>query len=115
MKAAVFTLPAYDRQAKRLLTLAEKTALEEHIAERPEAYPIIPGTGGVRKARWARGAKGKSGGVRAIYYFHIGQHAIYMLTLYAKSELADLTDADKHVIRDIVSRLKRRTLQCGER
>ncbi len=111
MKAAVFTLPAYEKQAKRLLTAAEKTALEDHLAEQPGAYPIIPGTGGVRKARWARGGKGKSGGVRAIYYLHLGEYAIYMLALYAKTEQADLTEADKHVIKQIVARLKGRTLQ----
>ncbi len=93
------------------MTETEKTALEDHIAEQPEAYPIIPGTGGVRKARWARGRKGKSGGVRAIYYFHLGQYAVYMLTLYAKSEQADLTEADKRAIKQIVLRLKGRTLQ----
>ncbi len=111
MKAAVFSLPAYERQARRLLTETEKTSLEDHLAEQPQAYPIIPGTGGVRKARWARGGKGKGGGVRAIYYFHLGQHAVYMLTLYAKSEQADLTEADKRAIKQIVLRLKGRTLQ----
>lgn len=111
MKAAVFTLPAYEKQARKLLSPAEKTALEDHIAEQPEAHPIIPGTGGVRKARWGRGGKGKSGGVRAIYYFHIGHNAVYMLTLYAKSEQADLTADDKHDIKQIVLRLKRRVLE----
>lgn len=111
MKAAVFKLPAYERTARRLLTPAETTALEDHIAEQPQAYPIIPGTGGVRKARWGRGGKGKSGGVRAIYYFHIGYRAVYLLTLYAKSEQTDLTDADKGEVKNIVSRLKGRVRQ----
>ncbi len=39
------------------------------IAADPAAYPVIPGTGGVRKARWTRQGKGKSGGVRVIYYY----------------------------------------------
>jgi len=65
----------------------------------------------VRKARWGRGATGKRGGLRAIYYFQIGQHAIYMLTLYAKSAQGNLTEADKRAIRKIVSHLKGRTVQ----
>ena len=89
----------------------EKTALEHHIAEAPDVHPIIPGTGGVRKVRWGRGGKGKSGGVRAIYYFHIGRRAVYMLTLYAKSERTDLTEDDKREMKKIVSRLKGRSLQ----
>ncbi len=111
MKAAVLTLPAYDKHARRLLSPSEKTALEDHIAGAPETHPIVPGTGGVRKARWGRGGKGKSGGVRAIYYFHIGQHAVYMLTLYAKSEQADLTKDDKGDMKKIVTRLKGRAVQ----
>ena len=50
-------------------------------------------------------------GVRAIYYFHVGQHAVYMLTLYAKSEQADLTEADARDMKKIVARLKGRVLR----
>jgi len=42
--------------------------MEANIAADPSAYPVIPGTGGFRKARWSRGSSGKSGGVRAIFY-----------------------------------------------
>lgn len=108
MKAILFALPAYEKNARRLLSPAERAGFEDHIAEQPEAAPIIPGTGGVRKARWGRGGKGKAGGTRAIYYFHIGQSAVYLLTLYAKSEQTDLTEADKREMRNIVSRLKGR-------
>ena len=69
------------------------------------------GTGGVRKARWGRGGRGKSGGVRAIYYFRIGQYAVYMRTLYAKSGQTDLTEDDKRDMKKIVSWLKGRALQ----
>lgn len=31
---------------------------------------LIECTGGVRKLRWARDGRGKSGGVRVICYFH---------------------------------------------
>ena len=48
MKAAIFTLPSYEKRAGKLLSPAEKTALEDHIAEAPEAHPMVPGTGGVR-------------------------------------------------------------------
>lgn len=72
----------------------------------PEAHPIVPGTGGVRKARWGRSDKVKSGGVRAIYYFHGGRYAIYMLAFYSKSKQSDLTQADKRELKSIVTRLK---------
>ena len=111
MRSAVYTLPVFEKQARKLLSPAEKTALEDHIAEAPDAHAIMPGTGGVRKARWGKGGKGKSGGVRAIYYFHIGRHAVYMLTLYAKGGQADLTEDDKREMKKIVSLLKGRAVQ----
>jgi len=35
----------------------------------PEAGDIVRGSGGVRKVRWAPEGKGKSGGVRIMYYW----------------------------------------------
>lgn len=36
----------------------------------PEAGVIMQGTGGVRKIRWAVEGRGKSGGVRVVYYYY---------------------------------------------
>ena len=48
---------------------------DEHYAElqmalvaNPELGPVIAGTGGVRKLRWAAPGRGKRGGYRVIYY-----------------------------------------------
>ena len=51
MKAAVFATKQYERQAQRLLSELEIAAMENAIAADPEAHPVVPGTGGVRKAR----------------------------------------------------------------
>jgi hypothetical protein len=93
----------FSSRAKRFLPEAEITRLEESIAERPEAHPVIAGTGGVRKARWARPGMGKRGGVRAVYYYRTSAGIVYMLDVYAKNEKADLTPADKRELREIVS------------
>jgi len=60
--------------------------LQTHLLLRPDAGNIIKGSGGVRKVRWAASGKGKSGGIRAIYYWKKSDHEIWMLTLYSKSE-----------------------------
>lgn len=49
---------------------------------------------------------GKRGGVRAVYYFQTRAGIVYMLDIYAKSEKAELTPADKRELRAIVSRLE---------
>lgn len=64
----VIATTGYDRRARKLVSPAERTTAEMEIALALEAWPIIPGTGGVRKARAARGGRGKSGGARIIYY-----------------------------------------------
>src|ERR1700688_3354272 len=104
--ARAIRTPTYEKRAKRLLPERELLLLEESIADRPEAEPVIPGTGGVRKARWARPGMGKRGGVRVIYYFQTRAGIVYMLDIYAKSEKADLTPADKRELRAIVSLLE---------
>lgn len=46
------------------------------------------------------GAKGKSGGVRVIYYWVRADDQIFLLTIYGKNEKADLSAADlKRVVR----------------
>jgi hypothetical protein len=68
---------------------------------------VVPGTRGVRKARWSRPGTGKSGGIRLIYYFWIEPNAVVLITVYAKNEKENLTDADKKEIRKIVDNLSR--------
>lgn len=46
----------------------EYRGLQNHLIERPDAGAVIQRSGGIRKVRWAARGKGKSGGVRVIYY-----------------------------------------------
>jgi mRNA-degrading endonuclease RelE of RelBE toxin-antitoxin system len=59
---------------------------------------VVPGTGGVRKIRWAASGRGKRGGVRIIYYGKIREGVIWMLTIYGKN-VADNIPA--HILRKI--------------
>ena len=104
MAKAIRTL-TYERRAKRLLSENEMSRLEESIVARPDAHPVIPGTGGIRKARWGRPGMGKRGGVRAVYYFVVRFQSVYMLDIYAKNEKSDLTPADKRELRRIAKAL----------
>ena len=60
---------------------------------RPEQGPIIQGSGGLRKVRWATTGGGKRGGLRVIYYWAPRDQAFYMVYVYTKSEQGDLTPA----------------------
>ena len=60
-------------------------AFQEHLLGQPESGDLIRGSGGVRKVRWALPGRGKSGGIRVIYYLKSQQGQIWLLTLYAKN------------------------------
>ena len=99
----------YDRRARKLFTPAERATAELEIALAPIAWPVIAETGGARKARAARGGRGKSGGARIIYYAVTRRGVLYLLDVYAKSAKEDLTDAEKHQIRKLVAAIEAET------
>ena len=91
MLLTIAELPEYLRSAAKLLADTERRAIIDHLAAHPAAGDLIEGTGGVRKLRWARDGRGKSGGVRMIYYFHSEAMPLYLLTMFAKNERANLS------------------------
>lgn len=91
MLLTIAELPEYLRSAAKLLADTERRAIIDHLAAHPAAGDLIEGTGGVRKLRWGRDGRGKSGGVRVIYYFHSEAMPLYLLTMFAKNERANLS------------------------
>ncbi|MNG03592.1 Toxin HigB-2 [compost metagenome] len=77
----------------------EYRALQTYLAEHPEAGALLEETGGLRKIRWAAKGKGKSGGVRVIYYHVTAAHQIRMILIYRKGKMDTLTDGQKAQLR----------------
>jgi hypothetical protein len=97
--------PEYIRRAEKLLLEDERRDVLHYLAEHPKSGDLMEGTGGVRKLRWSRGGRGKSGGVRVIYYFHSEALPLYLLTLFAKNERANLSKAERNELADLVGLL----------
>lgn len=95
-------LPEFSRKARQLLTEEEVDELIEFLAFHPQAGVIMSGTGGVRKLRWAREGKGKSGGTRVIYYFHNESIPVFLLTIYGKGKKDNLTKAERNALAKLV-------------
>jgi mRNA-degrading endonuclease RelE of RelBE toxin-antitoxin system len=95
----VIATRGYERGAARLLTPEARMAAEAEIVARPDAWPVIAGTGGARKARIALPGRGKRGGARVIYFVLTARGTLYLLDIYAKNAKEDLTSADKQEIR----------------
>lgn len=84
--------------------------LQFHLARHPEAGDVIPGTGGFRKLRWTdrRRRKGKRGGLRIVYYYLAADTQIWLMTLYDKDEAADLSPAEKRLLKAAIETETRR-------
>jgi mRNA-degrading endonuclease RelE of RelBE toxin-antitoxin system len=72
--------------------------VQEALLRRPAQGDLIEGTGGVRKLRWSEEGRGKRGGLRLVYYWHVEREIILMLFLYRKSEQKDLTAEQKRIL-----------------
>lgn len=105
MLITVTELAEYQRRAEKLLAESERQDIVNYVAAFPKAGDLIKGTGGVRKLRWRRGGKGKSGGVRVIYYFHSERMPLYLLTVFAKNERADLSQTERNELASLVETL----------
>jgi hypothetical protein len=81
----VMETSVFARRAEQLLTVEEHEDLILYLALHPESRDVIPGAGGVRKVRFAAKGRGKSGGVRAIYYFFDEQNPRYALFSRART------------------------------
>jgi hypothetical protein len=103
MRVTVAELPEYIRQSAALLSDTERQEIIDYLSSYPKAGDIMQGTGGIRKLRWARGGRGKSGGVRVIYYYHDERIPLYLLTLFGKDEKTNLSKAERNELAKLVA------------
>lgn len=96
MMLTIAELPEFIRIAAKLLSETERMEIVRYLAEHPKSGDLMEGTGGVRKLRWRRGNHGKSGGIRVIYYFYDEHMPLYLLTLFAKGDRANLSKNERN-------------------
>jgi hypothetical protein len=94
--------PFFLRKASSLLDGEARSKLVLFLGMNPESGNIIPETGGVRKLRWTVPGKGKRGGVRVIYYYRNEKLPLFLLTVYAKNQKANLTKAERNAWSNLV-------------
>jgi len=97
VETSVFT-----KQIRSLLKDDEYRELQERLVINPLAGPVIRGSGGLRKLRWAVEGRGKSRGIRVIYYYVAPDDRIFMLVAYGKAAKDDLTDREVAALKKLV-------------
>lgn len=84
----------------------ELTQLQILLLKDPESGPVMEGTGGIRKVRFAIDNRGKSSGVRVCYTDFAEYEVIYLITAFQKNEQENLTDEEKNVLKKLVKSLR---------
>jgi len=97
----------FQQRAATRMSETERQAFITFIAGHPEDGALMVGTGGIRKSRWGVGSRGKSGGVRVIYYYHNPAMPLFLLTVFAKNERDNLSRHDKNSLRQVVTEIVR--------
>ena len=100
-------LPSFSAKWKALgLTDEDLRRLEWSLLENPKVGPVMRGTGGIRKVRFAFENRGKSGSVRVIYIDFEIYEKIYLLSVFAKADQENLTQAERNGLKKLVEILE---------
>jgi hypothetical protein len=89
----VVELAEFQRRAKAIMSDQEREAAINYISANPEAGVSLGG--GLRKVRIPRVGGGKSGGFRTMYLFGGAHMPIFLLTVFAKNEKANLSKSEQ--------------------
>jgi hypothetical protein len=83
-------------------------SLQNAIAAAPTQPPVVSGTGGLRKIRFAEAGsgRGKSGAHRIGYAYFAKYRTIVLVTVWSKSERADLSRADHNSIARVLQEIE---------
>jgi len=101
----IIELPEVIRKSEKLLMADERRELLLFLSTNPSAGVLIEGTGGIRKLRWAGKGKGKSGGLRIIYFYHNNKLPLFLLTAFGKNEKDNLSKSERNSLASLTGLL----------
>jgi len=93
--------PIFTKEIRQILDDEEYRQLQLSLLLRPDMGVLIRGSGGIRKMRWQGSGKGKSGGMRVIYYLDLPD-TVFMLFAYRKNEQEDLTHEQLKSLKNLI-------------
>ena len=75
--------------------------------ENADRFPIMEGTGGLRKARISIGNRGKSGGARVCFVDFVFAETVYFIAVYEKKEKDNFSNEERNEIKNLIENLKK--------
>ena len=73
--------------------------LENELLQNPKVGKVIRGTGRMRKMRFAFKGRGKSGSTRVCYVDFEIKETIFLLAVFAKNELENLSQSERNILK----------------
>jgi hypothetical protein len=96
----------------------EIARLVDLVAWNPSAGDEMAGTGGCRKVRLPGKGKGKSGGYRTITFFTGPDLPVFLITVFAKGDRANLTKAERNGLaqlpKALVTEYRKKVVKVGQ-
>lgn len=99
----------FEAFTKKVVRIAKDEGLRDfqnELSANPESGDLIPGSGGLRKARFKLEGRGRREGARVIYLWLPKVHTIILFTLYTKAEQTDVSPATLRILRGVVETIK---------
>jgi hypothetical protein len=98
----IYETSVFTKQISRFISDEGYRQLQRVLVVNPLTGVLIKNSGGLRKLRWRIEGKGKSGGIRVIYYYLTADSKIFMLVAYEKSKKDDLTQKQLASLKKLV-------------
>ena len=102
MKSLFVESNIFEKYRELYLSDDEYRLFQADLMVNPKQGDVIQGTGGLRKIRVASKGKGKRGGSRVIYYYLDDKRRFYLLTIYSKNQVTDLTADQKKQLKEFL-------------
>lgn len=96
----VVETPTFAKQADFYWATSEREDFIQWIAQNHDSGDVIPGSGGCRKIRWGTKGRGKSGGVRVIYYNMLVDGRLVLLLVYGKNVVENIPGSTLKLVQE---------------
>ncbi|MDE0705459.1 MAG: type II toxin-antitoxin system RelE/ParE family toxin [Rhodospirillaceae bacterium] len=96
----------FERRARAIMGDEERMELIDFVARNPMSGVSIGG--GVRKFRFARSGRGKSGGYRVVHVYNAEDGGpVILITVFAKNEKTNMSRSETEAVRALGKALNR--------
>lgn len=99
--------PVFTRVLLELIDDDAYRRFQNELAADPEKWPVVKGSGGLRKARVALPGRGKSGGARVLYLWFPRHETVVFYLIYTKGDVENVPAAQMKAIKHEVQRIKK--------